>query len=293
MPKAKNVKSIAEYVKEWEGNAEADALWVILTDSKCYGRKWHVVDFFSTGEEEIKRIFRFMERESITLPTGAFLDFGCGVGRNSKALRKRFEAGYGIDISEKMIELARSYVPEVKFMVNQKDSLEEFKDNSVDFVYSHIVLQHIPNQLQKKYVEEFFRILKPGGLAVIQIPIEIINRQETRSPLIFRIKQRVKKSLPFIVTLKQWLIPPKTFSYEFKYEMHPMSDDEIRSICENKGCIIEAAPATNSCEQDHNGKVEFYDLNEHRKALEGSDLPNCYLSCMYFIRKPFLNKLSI
>jgi SAM-dependent methyltransferase len=280
-------KSLNKYAKEWEGNAEADALYVILTDSRYFGRKWDVEEFFLTGEEEIQRIFKFMEQKSITLSSGSFLDFGCGVGRNSKALQKRFERGYGVDISEKMIELARSYVPNVQFMVNQKDSLEEFEDNSVDFIYSHIVLQHIPNQLQKKYIEEFLRILRPGGLAVIQIPIEIIHRQEIRPPLILRIKQRVKKSLPFIITLKRWLIPPKTFFYEFKYEMHPMSADEMRRICAKKGCIIEAAPATNSCEQDHNGKVEFYDLYEHRKALEESDLPNCYLSCMYFIRKPY------
>jgi ubiquinone/menaquinone biosynthesis C-methylase UbiE len=280
-------KDLKEYIKEWEGNAEADALWVILTDSKYYGRKWDLKEFFDTGQEEIQLIFRFMEQESIRSPSGSFLDFGCGVGRNSKALRKRFEKGYGVDISEKMIKLARTYVPDVEFNVNQKDSLEQFKDNSIDFVYSHIVLQHIPNQFQKKYIDEFLRILSPGGLAVIQIPIEIINHQDIRPPLILRIKQRVKRSLPFIVTLKQWLIPPKTFSYEFKYEMHPMSDNEMLSICENKGCIIEAAPATNSCERDHNGKVEFYDLNEHRNTLEESDLPNRYLSCMYFIRKPY------
>ena len=287
MPKTKNVKSITEYAKEWEGNAEADALWVILTDSRYYGRKWDVSEFFSTGEEEIDRVFNYMKQKSITVPSGSFLDFGCGVGRNSKALRKRFERGYGVDISEKMIELARSYVPDVKFMVNQKDSLEQFEDNSVDFVYSHIVLQHIPNKFQKKYIEEFLRILSPGGLALIQIPIKIINRQEIRPPLILRIKQRVKRLLPFIVKMKRWLIPPKSFSYEFKYEMHPMSDNEMRRICENKGCIIEAAPATNSCERDHNGRVEFYDLNEHKNTLQESELSNRYLSCMYFIRKPF------
>jgi ubiquinone/menaquinone biosynthesis C-methylase UbiE len=280
-------KSLNEYVKDWEGNAEADALYVVLTDSRYYGRKWDVEEFFLTGEEEIRRVFNFMETESITLPSGSFLDFGCGVGRVSRALQKRFTQGYGVDISEKMIELARRYVPDVKFMVNQKDSLEQLGDNSVDFVYSHIVLQHIPNKFKKKYIEEFLRILRPGGLAVIQIPIEIINRQEIRPPLILRIKQRVKISLPFIVKVKRWLIPPKSFSYEFKYEMHPMSDYEMRGICENKGCIIEAAPATNSCERAHNGKVEFYDLNKHRKTLEGSGLANRYLSCMYFVRKTY------
>jgi ubiquinone/menaquinone biosynthesis C-methylase UbiE len=279
-------KSLNEYAKEWEGNTEADALYVILTDSRYYGRKWDVAEFFLTGEEEIQRVFNFMNQTSINLPSGSFLDFGCGVGRNSKALRKRFEQGYGVDISEKMIEIARKHVPDVKFMVNQKDSLEQFEDNSIDFIYSHIVLQHVPNKFQKKYIEEFLRILRPGGLAIIQILIEIINRQEIRPPPILRIKQRVKRALPFIVKIKRWLIPPKSFYYEFKYEMHPMPDDEMCRMCKNKGCIIEAAPATNSCNRGHNGRVEFYDMAEHRKRLEQSGIANSYLSCMFFVRKP-------
>lgn len=279
-------KDLKQYTKEWEGNAEADALWVILTDPKYYGRKWDLEKFFATGEEEIQRVFNFMERESITLPSGSFLDFGCGVGRVSRALQKRFEQGYGVDISEKMIELARRYVPDVKFMVNQKDSLEKFKDNSVAFIYSHIVLQHIPHEFQERYIEEFLRILKPGGLAILQIPSDIIHQQKFRPSLLYRIKQEVKQFLPFLVSLKRWLFPPKSFYFDFRIEMHPFPDSEIRHICENKGCIIEAAPATNSCEVDHSGRLEFYEIAEYKSSLEKSDLPNQYLSCMYFIRKP-------
>lgn len=133
-------KTIDNYADEWQKNAEADAFWVILTDSRYYGRKWNADDFFATGEEEIGRFFRFMEQSSIPAPSGSFLDFGCGVGRISKALRKIFDSGYGVDISQKMIEFTRVYVPGVEFVVNQTDSLERWGDNSVDFVYSHIVL---------------------------------------------------------------------------------------------------------------------------------------------------------
>lgn len=73
------------------------------------------------------------------------MDFGCGAGRSSKALRERFAGGYGVDIAPKMINLANSYVQGVSFSVNQKDSLKYFADQSIDFIYSHIALQHIPN----------------------------------------------------------------------------------------------------------------------------------------------------
>jgi SAM-dependent methyltransferase len=279
-------KSINHYAQEWQQNAAADALWVILTDSKYYGRKWDETEFFATGDEEIGRIFDFMKKQGIELSSsGSFLDFGCGVGRNSKALRKRFEGGFGVDISEKMIELAHKYVQGVKFMVNKSDSLDQFANDSIDFIYSHIALQHIPNEYQRHYIDEFLRIMRPGGLAILQIPIEIINPQVINPPFAVQVKKEMKRLFPFLVSLKRWLIPPKHFHYDFKYEMHLLPDEVVRRICEKHGCVIEAAPATNSCEADHNGKVEFYDTNVYRHMLKESDLPNRYLSCMYYVRK--------
>lgn len=280
-------KTLDDYAKEWQGNAKADALWVILTDSKYYGRKWNEAEFFATGDEEIGRVFGFMKKQGINVSSsGLFLDFGCGVGRNSKALRKRFEGGYGVDISEKMIELAQAHVHGVKFVVNQSDSLVRFADDSIEFIYSHIVLQHIPTKYQKQYIDEFLRILRPRGLAVFQIPIGIINPQDISPSFVHRIKQEIKRRFPFLVALKRHLIPPRHFHYEFRYEMHPLEDSEIQGICRKRGCVIEADPATNSCEADHNGKVEFYDLIGHKMTIENSGIPNRYLSCMYFVRKP-------
>ena len=278
-------KRLDEYAKEWQGNAEADPLWVILTDSRYYGRKWDVAGFFATGEEEIERVFKFMDGAAIAAPSGSFLDFGCGVGRISRALRRRFQHGFGVDISPKMVELARTYVNDVEFIANQTDSLVGFDDASVDFVYSHIVLQHIPNEYQERYIDEFLRVLRPGGLAVFQIPVELINRREAEVPLTFRVKQAVKRALPFLVVLKRMLVPPKAAHYEFRYEMHPLPDCSVQSIISRRGCLVEARPATNSCEADHNGRVEFFDLTEHRRTLEQSGTTNRYLSCMYFVRK--------
>ncbi len=43
-------------------------------------------------------------------------------------------------------------------------------DASFDFVYSNISLQHSPPEASYKYIAEFFRILRPGGVALFQIP---------------------------------------------------------------------------------------------------------------------------
>ena len=276
-------KSIQKYAREWEQNAEADALWIILTDKRYYGNKWDKEEFFVTGEEEISRVFNFMGEHQIEVPKGLFVDFGCGVGRLSRALRTRFSAGMGIDISEKMVDLARMYVPGVDFCVNQQSNLSWLRNESVDFFYSHIVLQHIPNDFQRSYIDEFLRILRPGGLAVIQIPIEIIHQVIQKQSLTIRFKHSIKEAFPYLVYIKRRLLPPV---HEFHLEMHALPHDEIVKICRNRGCIIELASATNSCNADNNGKVEFYDLEGHKRKLEQSGKLNQYLSGMYFIRKP-------
>jgi ubiquinone/menaquinone biosynthesis C-methylase UbiE len=279
-------KPLSKYANEWKKNAEADAFWVILTDSRYYGKKWDIKEFFATGEEEIGRIFRFMERQSIKPPSGSFLDFGCGVGRASKALRERFQYGYGIDISPKMIDLARTHAENVEFIVNQTNSLNQFSDNSIDFIYSHIVLQHIPAEYQEKYIDEFLRILKPGGLSVFQVLAQVIHLREVKHSAYNCFKKFIKNTFPFLVSLKRGLLPPRHFHFDFKYELHPLSGNVIDRICITRECVVEASPATNSCDADHNGKVVFYDFAEHKKKLEESKENNLYLSRMYFMRKP-------
>ena len=45
-----------------------------------------------------------------------------------------------------------------------------FKDSTYDFILCNHVLEHIPNDL--KAMEELYRVLKPGGTAILQVPLE-------------------------------------------------------------------------------------------------------------------------
>jgi len=51
-----------------------------------------------------------------------------------------------------------------------------FKDNSYDIILCNHVLEHIPND--KKAMQELYRVLKPNGMAILQIPQDL-NRQTT------------------------------------------------------------------------------------------------------------------
>lgn len=51
-----------------------------------------------------------------------------------------------------------------------------FENNTYDIIFCNHVLEHIPNDT--KAMQELFRVLKPGGMAVLQIPQDL-NRATT------------------------------------------------------------------------------------------------------------------
>ena len=98
--------------------------------------------------------------------------------------------GYGIDIiksqTEKFttIDKHKSSLPE---FVKMKVPPLHFPNDSFDFIYSNITLQHINPLYSKRYISEFIRILRPRGILIFQLPC----RKNYRN-----IKQLVKAVVP-------------------------------------------------------------------------------------------------
>jgi SAM-dependent methyltransferase len=145
-------------------------MWSILTEPGKQGR-WNENDFFQSGRDEIARVLSLLGRHGLSPRFGTALDFGCGIGRLTQALGERFERVHGVDISSTMIAMAREknrVGSGVTYHVNATDSLPTLATGTVDFIYSNIVLQHIPRRAAERYVQEFGRVLAPGGIAVFQ-----------------------------------------------------------------------------------------------------------------------------
>ena len=56
----------------------------------------------------------------------------------------------------------------VTYHLNDHNDLSLFPSSRYDFLISVIVLQHMPAALQRNYIGEFLRLLKPGGMAFFQ-----------------------------------------------------------------------------------------------------------------------------
>lgn len=94
------------------------------------------------------------------------LDLGCGNGRAIKYFTDRKFRGIGVDISKKMLSLARKYVPEGKFYKKEFTEIN-FKPNSVGAIISFFALNHIPKSEFKKTIRICKKILKQEGFLLL------------------------------------------------------------------------------------------------------------------------------
>ncbi len=150
-----------------------DPLYAVLSHRDRRHNKWDVAEFFETGRREIASLLRDLETLGVTPGRGRALDFGAGVGRLSQALAEHVERVVGVDIAESMVAKARElnrHGDRVEYRVNTTDDLSQLETGSFDLVYSNITLQHMPPQHSSRYIREFFRVLRPGGVAVFQVP---------------------------------------------------------------------------------------------------------------------------
>ncbi|MBD3163403.1 MAG: methyltransferase domain-containing protein [Candidatus Eisenbacteria bacterium] len=117
---------------------------------------------------------RYLDESGIAF-TGeeTVLEVGCGIGRMTRALAERFARVVGVDISEEMITRGRQELADldnVTLAVGNGVDLGELEDRSIDFVFSYIVLQHIPDaRVSLGYIREFGRVLRPGARAYFQV----------------------------------------------------------------------------------------------------------------------------
>jgi 2-polyprenyl-3-methyl-5-hydroxy-6-metoxy-1,4-benzoquinol methylase len=109
-----------------------------------------------------------LEEFSKLLPrAGQVLDAGCGVGRpTSEFLSRKGFSVTGVDISKRMIDLAKKNVPDARFF--QKNILTlDFHDESFDGIICVYTLWHIPRANHPTIIQNFHRMLKDDGILVL------------------------------------------------------------------------------------------------------------------------------
>jgi SAM-dependent methyltransferase len=146
---------------------------------------------------------------------------GCGLGRVTLALAKRFKKVHGYDISPNHLKRAEEYatqrgVKNVSFHLSPIDSVADgFED--CDFFYSRLVLQHNPPPVIRELIAGSLKALRPNGVAIFQVPTYRVGYS-------FRIKDYIAR--------------PRVR----EIEMHCLPQSEVFSVIADAGCnVIEVA----------------------------------------------------
>ncbi|HEV3193360.1 MAG TPA: class I SAM-dependent methyltransferase, partial [Polyangiaceae bacterium] len=175
--------------RDWEDLSVLDPYWAILSEPNRRFGRWDKDAFLQSGRKAVDTLLRAGAEFGLPLAHRDALDFGCGAGRLTLAMSRDFERCLGLDISPRMIDEARKLASDAgncHFAVLDTTDLSPLDTGGFDLVVSLIVLQHIPSSDAKaRYIEEFVRVLRPGGLATFQLPnhIPLRHRMQPRPRL--------------------------------------------------------------------------------------------------------------
>ena len=164
-----------EMAREWDAIARRNPYygvvsWPDFQDPTCIDE----ARFDESGRiQAVTFLRRLGLRDTASLE---MVEIGCGLGRMTHEFARRFRLVYALDVSAEMIGRARARwggLANVRFLVGSGQGLEGIADASVDFAFSFLVLQHVPDPaVVLRYVRETGRVLRPGGVAFLQLGTE-------------------------------------------------------------------------------------------------------------------------
>jgi SAM-dependent methyltransferase len=100
----------------------------------------------------------------------AILDFGCGCGRVARhwAAVEGPEV-YGCDYNPDLVAWCTANLPNLRAARNELAPPTPYVTDSFDLVYALSVFSHLDEVLQRGWLAEFRRLLRPGGLLVLSV----------------------------------------------------------------------------------------------------------------------------
>ena len=113
--------------------------------------------------------FPFVDPVLYSYPEAGAFDIGCGRGEWLELLRDKGHYARGMDINQDMLKACF----ELGLDVALKDGvvgLKEFSDESLAVITAFHLVEHIPFDQLRVLVEHAYRVLRPGGLLILETP---------------------------------------------------------------------------------------------------------------------------
>jgi SAM-dependent methyltransferase len=169
----------AKTVAQWEHLGQTEPYWSVLTSDRYFIDAFHQSRdaFFATGEVEVQAFESTVARAGLSFPQNArCLELGCGVGRVTAALAKRFQEVVAVDVSQAHLDIAKNELTKFNLSNNidyrRLSRLRQIQTyGNFDFIYTKIVLQHNPPPVIGYLLRSMLTSLNVGGSALFQVPV--------------------------------------------------------------------------------------------------------------------------
>lgn len=211
--------------------------WVFNNET---GSQLTLADFVRTGDVETRRFMRLFGVSPDRLADGSLLEIGSGIGRMTAAFTNMCARVVATDVDAAFLERCRQTVaahgrPERLQTVHVADGRTlDMPNESVDFVFSYIVLQHCQHDDALALTSEAVRITRNGGMMMLNyrtwvpidallVPLGSLVRLAWRLPV-------VGKSL----STKRW-------ATRFGWQANRLSPDEVLDHLERRGELTSLA----------------------------------------------------
>src|SRR5690606_30989044 len=134
--------------------------------------------FLQAGALGKQAIIGILEKNGFNFDDfGSVLDFGCGCGRVIRHFHGHQPRMFGCDYNSQLVDWSAANLGFAEFTTNMLAPPTSYGDGQFDFIYALSVFTHFPENLQKPWLEEMKRILKPNGLLFLTFHGERYARQ--------------------------------------------------------------------------------------------------------------------
>ncbi len=197
-------ETVTESKQKWNDLATEEARYFIMSD---FGKGIDENKFRESGKKDYSRLIdsdEFLHQRLDPFKQKSILEIGCGIGRVTEYISNEFKDVVGLDISDKMIELGKERMKDLKniTLFATDGRTYPIQSESIDFVFSFIVFQHMSDrETIRKNFEEAVRVLKNNGIMKVQLRGVPTVKKEWYYGLSFDVKQikKILKDLPFSI----------------------------------------------------------------------------------------------
>ena len=119
----------------------------------------------------VRARYRYVVEEALPYQFETWLDVGCGTGALLSMIAEQRKAAqlFGIDLSEKMIKVARAKLGSKADLTVSDSERLPFEDNKFDIITCTFSFHHYPNP--KAVLTEMKRVLSPQGKLIVADPL--------------------------------------------------------------------------------------------------------------------------